>query len=173
MSNKNRPGWTPRMAALADQEMAAYREAVNGMLATVAELRAEGRAPERIATVLFAANISTPPGKVAALAAVALVALAEQIEQTEIHKTTAGVMTESLKRVKRELIAARSGAWRDYTIEPTGRPSGIDTAVLCRSDDVCEDHRPNDTGRYLTLGEAVDWAVDHVAAHAEDQDGAA
>jgi len=52
--------------------------------------------------------------------------------------------------------------WRDYTFEQVN--DGV--AVLCRSDDMCMDARINDGGRYLTLGEAYDWAVAHIAEHA-------
>ncbi|MEV4416145.1 hypothetical protein [Catellatospora sp. NPDC049609] len=54
--------------------------------------------------------------------------------------------------------------WRDYTVEPDGESPGV--AVLCRSDEACMDHQPNADGRYLTLGEAVDWALEHIADHA-------
>lgn len=54
--------------------------------------------------------------------------------------------------------------WRDYTLEPTD-DGGV--AALCRSDENCMDARLNDEGRHLTLGEAADWAQEHVRWHAE------
>ena len=55
-------------------------------------------------------------------------------------------------------------SWRDYSIHQYG-DAEIDVAVLCRSDGGCEEHLPNAAGRYLTLGEAVDWAKKHVVEH--------
>lgn len=54
---------------------------------------------------------------------------------------------------------------RDYTIERDSSDEGV--AVLCRSDSDCYENQPNETGRYLTLGEAVDWAQKHAADHAK------
>lgn len=60
----------------------------------------------------------------------------------------------------------KRATWRDYTIENYGEGT-YDTCVLCRSDGGCEWLRSNAEGRYLTLGEAVDAAQEHVAWHAQ------
>lgn len=57
-----------------------------------------------------------------------------------------------------------AATWRDYTLE--SMPDG-GVAALCRSDCDCMDARINADGRYLTLGEAYDWANAHIAWHAE------
>jgi hypothetical protein len=56
--------------------------------------------------------------------------------------------------------------WRDYSIHHYGSHDH-ETSVLCRSDNGCEDFTANADGRYLTLGEAVDWAQKHATQHAE------
>lgn len=56
--------------------------------------------------------------------------------------------------------------WRDYSFHQYGTGEN-DVSVLCRSDGGCEDNLPNAEGRYLTLGEAVDWAQKHATQHAE------
>lgn len=56
--------------------------------------------------------------------------------------------------------------WRDYSLHQYGTGEN-DVSVLCRSDGGCEDFEANAEGRYLTLGEAVDWAQKHTADHAK------
>jgi hypothetical protein len=67
-----------------------------------------------------------------------------------------------------ELERLQAGQWRDYTIENYGEGT-YDTCVVCRSDGGCEWLRANVEGRYLTLGEAVDAAQEHVAWHAKQE----
>lgn len=57
--------------------------------------------------------------------------------------------------------------WRGYTIEPVSDETVV---VLCRSDDACESELINGKGKHLTLGEAVDWAKEHAAAHDHDRE---
>lgn len=63
---------------------------------------------------------------------------------------------------------AERSTWRDYTVENYGEGT-YDTCVVCRSDGGCEWLRSNADGRYLTLGEAVDAAKEHVAWHARQE----
>ncbi|HEY1176794.1 MAG TPA: helix-turn-helix transcriptional regulator [Phytomonospora sp.] len=80
-----------------------------------------------------------------------------------------------LARTRPEVLRARMAdpapapgvpTWADYTLEPDRELASFGVTVLCRSDSDCYDNQPNADGRYLTLGEAVAWAVDHVAHHA-------
>lgn len=53
-------------------------------------------------------------------------------------------------------------AWREYTVEGLT----AEGFVLCRSHEDCEELITNKEDRYLTLGQAVEWAKAHAAAHA-------
>jgi hypothetical protein len=57
------------------------------------------------------------------------------------------------------------GTWRQYTVERDSSDNGV--SVLCREDGDCMENSGEDgvaAGRYLTLGEAVDWAKKHAVS---------
>ena len=62
--------------------------------------------------------------------------------------------------------------WEDYSLEQDSEDGPYDVRVICRSDGGCEEFLANKDGRYLTLGEAVEWAKAHVAVHAKWDDEA-
>ena len=56
-------------------------------------------------------------------------------------------------------------SWRQYTVERDNSDDGV--SVLCREDGDCMENSGEDgvaAGRYLTLGEAVDWAKAHAVS---------
>jgi hypothetical protein len=56
--------------------------------------------------------------------------------------------------------------WRDFTLHGGGQHES-DVMALCRykGEPDCEENIPNQQGRYLTLGEAVDFGIRHLADH--------
>lgn len=58
--------------------------------------------------------------------------------------------------------AVTEETWRQYTVERDSSDDGV--SVLCREDDTCMENSGEDgvaASRYLTLGEAVQWAREH------------
>lgn len=73
--------------------------------------------------------------------------------------------------VEPSAVDGTAPTWRDYSIEHNASFDIYDTAIVCRSDGGCEwttleADLPRE-GRYLTLGEAMDAAQEHVRWHAE------
>lgn len=67
-------------------------------------------------------------------------------------------------RAARGIDEPAAATWRDYTIEAVNDTT---TLITCRSTSGCEEQHLGAADRYLTLGEAVDWAKAHVAEHAQ------
>lgn len=100
-----------------------------------------------------------------------------ELRETELaiaiaHAEDDGAKVLSIEAIRRifpslEATDPNTPIWSDYTIHSAVAPDDSDVVVMCRSHPDCLDGLENPDGRYLTLGEAADWARAHIAWHAK------
>ena len=94
------------------------------------------------------------------------------LAQERLDRVT-GELQQARKRYDDLMAQCHQGAayvahhgWRDFTLHGGGTHE-TDVIAVCRhkGEPDCEEHIPNPDGRYLTLGEAVDFGIRHLADH--------